>query len=57
VAGNQRQAMLISFFISLPVILPSGAITPLESMPPFFQDLSMLNPLRYYIVCLKGILI
>ncbi|HEY9867727.1 MAG TPA: ABC transporter permease [Candidatus Obscuribacterales bacterium] len=57
VAGNQRQAMLISFFISLPVILLSGAITPLESMPPFFQDLSMLNPLRYYIVCLKGILL
>lgn len=57
VAENQRQAMLISFFISLPVIQLSGALAPLESMPPFFQSLSLLNPLRYYIVCLKGVLL
>ncbi|MBY0357904.1 MAG: ABC transporter permease [Candidatus Obscuribacterales bacterium] len=57
VAENQRQAMLISFFISLPVIQLSGAIAPLESMPPFFQNLSLFNPLRYYIVCLKGVLL
>lgn len=57
VADNQRQAMLISFFISLPVILLSGAITPFESMPPLFQSLSIVNPLRYYIVCLRGVLL
>lgn len=57
VADNQRQAMLISFFISLPVIQLSGALAPLESMPRFFQTLSLLNPLRYYIVCLKGVLL
>lgn len=57
VSTNQRQAMLISFFINMPVIQLSGAISPLESMPPFFRDLSLLNPLRYYIVCLKGVLL
>lgn len=57
VSTNQRQAMLISFFITMPVIQLSGAISPLESMPPFFRDLSLLNPLRYYIVCLKGVLL
>src|SRR5262249_43161251 len=57
IASNQRQAMLISFFVNLPVIQLSGAIAPLESMPVFFQRLSLLNPLRYYIECLKGILL
>lgn len=57
ISSNQRQAMLISFFITMPVIQLSGALAPLESMPPFFRTLSLLNPLRYYIVCLKGVLL
>ncbi len=57
ISSNQRQAMLVSFFITMPVIQLSGALAPLESMPPFFLKLSMLNPLRYYIVCLKGVLL
>lgn len=57
ISSNQRQAMLISFFITMPVIQLSGALAPLESMPPFFRTLSLANPLRYYIVCLKGVLL
>jgi ABC-2 type transport system permease protein len=57
VSNNQRQSMLISFFITMPVIQLSGAIAPLEAMPEFFQQLSLLNPLRYYIQCLKGVLL
>lgn len=57
ISSNQRQAMLISFFITMPIIQLSGALSPLESMPPFFRNLSLLNPLRYYIVCLKGVLL
>lgn len=57
ISSNQRQAMLISFFITMPVIQLSGAVSPLESMPPFFRTLSLVNPLMYYIVCLKGVLL
>jgi ABC-2 type transport system permease protein len=57
ISSNQRQAMLISFFITMPVIQLSGALAPLESMPPFFLTMSVFNPLRYYIVCLKGVLL
>jgi ABC-2 type transport system permease protein len=57
ISSNQRQAMLISFFITMPVIQLSGALAPLESMPPLFLTLSLFNPLRYYIVCLKGVLL
>ncbi len=57
ISRNQRQAILTSFFINLPVIQLSGAVSPLQSMPLFFQYLSLLNPLRYYIVCIRSILL
>jgi ABC-2 type transport system permease protein len=57
ISANQIQALLISFFINLPVIMLSGAVAPLQSMPKFFQYVSLLNPLRYYIVCIRSILL
>ena len=56
-SNNQRQAILTSFFFNLPLIQLSGAIAPIQSMPAFFQYLSLLNPLRYYIVCIRSILL
>jgi ABC-2 type transport system permease protein len=57
VARNEQQVVLISFFINLPVIQLSGAIAPIESMPLFFQYLSLLDPLRYFIDITRGILL
>lgn len=54
---NQRQAQLTSFFINLPLIQLSGAIAPIESMPPVIQSLSQLNPLRHYIAMIRGIVL
>jgi ABC-2 type transport system permease protein len=48
-AQNQQQVVLISFFFNVPLIQLSGAIAPIESMPPVFQALSFLNPLRHYV--------
>ncbi|MGD9681951.1 MAG: ABC transporter permease [Candidatus Obscuribacterales bacterium] len=56
-SGNQRQALLTSFFINLPVIQLSGAIAPIESMPDLCRDLSYLDPLRYYVSSLRAILL
>jgi len=56
-AANQRQSLLTSFFINLPVIQLSGALTPVESMPDFWQNVSMLDPLRYYVSCVKAIML
>lgn len=56
-ARNKQQVILISFFINLPMIQLSGAIAPIESMPPFFQYLSQFNPLRHYIAIVRGILL
>lgn len=56
---TQQQAMFISFFFVMIFILMSGLFTPIESMPPWAQVISKLNPVTYFIdvmrmVVLKG---
>ncbi len=57
IARNQQQVVLTAFFINIPLIQLSGAIAPVESMPPFFRALSWLNPLRHFVQILRGILL
>jgi ABC-2 type transport system permease protein len=57
VSRTQAQVLLSSFFINLPMVQTSGAIAPIESMPPFFQLLSLANPLRHYIAIVRGMLL
>lgn len=54
---SQQQVVLTTFFINLPMVQLSGAIAPVETMPPFFQYLSLVNPLRHYIAIIRGILL
>jgi ABC-2 type transport system permease protein len=54
---NQIRTQLTAFFINLPLNTLSGTITPIESMPIFFQYLSWLNPLRHYVAIIRGILL
>ena len=56
-SANQRQSLLTSFFVNLPIIQLSGAITPLESMPPFWRAVSVMDPLRYYVSCVRSIML
>lgn len=56
-AVNQRQAIMTTFFVMLPVIQLSGALSPLESMPEFWQYVSLIDPLRFFISCVRGILL
>ncbi|MBD2196928.1 MULTISPECIES: ABC transporter permease [Calothrix] len=57
ICRTQQQVVLTSFFINLPLIQLSGAISPIESMPEFFKYLSLLDPLRHYIEIVRGILL
>ncbi len=54
---SQQQAQLIAFFINSPLILLSGAISPLTPLPSFMQWLSYLDPLRYFVEVCRGILL
>jgi ABC-2 type transport system permease protein len=52
-AATQQQVVLISIFTALPLMMLSGAFAPIESMPPFWQTLSQINPLRHYITIVR----
>jgi ABC-2 type transport system permease protein len=49
VVATMQQAMLFSFVLLMPFALLSGLATPLSSMPPVLQYVTLLNPLRYAI--------
>ena len=57
ICQSQQQVVLITFFTTLPMIQLSGAIAPIEAMPPFFKVLSWFNPLRHYITIVRGIIL
>ena len=52
---SQQQAQLLSFFVNPPITLLSGATSPLDNMPEFFQKLSYLDPLRYLVTIVRGV--
>lgn len=54
---SQQQVVLTTFFTTLPMVQLSGAIAPIETMPPFVQSLSWFNPLRHYIAIVRGIIL
>lgn len=57
ICRNQQQVVLFSFFINVPIIQLSGALTPIETMPVVFQYISLLNPLRFYVEIARGVLL
>jgi ABC-2 type transport system permease protein len=54
---NQRQAQLLSFFINIPLIQLSGSVVPFESMPQVLQQLANFDPLRYFTLMARSILL
>ena len=56
-AQSQQQAQLTAFFINPPLVLLSGATSPITAMPTFMQWLTYLDPMRYFIEVCRGILL
>jgi ABC-2 type transport system permease protein len=56
-AGNQLQAMQLTFFYFLPNILLSGFMFPFRGMPEWAQWLGSVLPLTYYNRLVRGILL
>jgi ABC-2 type transport system permease protein len=48
ISANQQQAFLGGFLFTLPAMLLSGIMTPVDSMPRWMQVLTYANPLRYF---------
>lgn len=55
VTKTQQQSMFLAWFFLVFIILMSGFFFPIENMPQWLQYLSLLDPLRYYTACLRGI--
>jgi ABC-2 type transport system permease protein len=55
VSRSQQQAQLLTFCVNPPITLLSGATSPIENMPEFFQKLSYFDPLRYLVNIVRGV--
>jgi ABC-2 type transport system permease protein len=55
VSQTQQQAMMTTFFFAFPAILLSGFMFPIANMPTVIQWLTYLNPLRYFLVVIRGV--
>lgn len=48
-SATQQQAMLGAFSFMLPAALLSGFMSPIDTMPPWLQPLTLLNPMRHFV--------
>lgn len=55
--SSQQQAQLMGFFVNPPLVLLSGATTPIEAMPGWLQPFTNLNPIRHFAAVSRGILL
>ncbi len=55
ISKTQQQAMMATFLFFAPAVLLSGLMFPIESMPWTVQFVTYLNPLRYFLVIIRGI--
>jgi ABC-2 type transport system permease protein len=53
---TQQQAMFVTFFILNVYLLMSGLFTPIDSMAPWVQKVTMINPVRHFVTISRAIL-
>ncbi len=54
-AKTLQESIMSTFFIAMPAVLLSGFVFPIANMPKIIQYITYINPLRYYIVIVRGI--
>ncbi len=54
---TQQQAMFISWFFVVIFILMSGLFTPIESMPKWAQQVTELNPVKYFVEIMRMVML
>jgi ABC-2 type transport system permease protein len=55
ISSTQQQAQISTFFFSMPAFILSGFVFPLENLPLWIQYLTYANPLRYFLVIIRGV--
>lgn len=54
-AVTQQQALLGGFLFLVPSIILSGFATPIANMPTWVQGFTLLNPMRYFLIIVRGV--
>jgi len=54
---TQQQAMFIAWFFVVIFILMSGLFTPIESMPEWAQNITLFNPIRYFVEIIRMVML
>jgi ABC-2 type transport system permease protein len=54
---TQQQAMFIAWFFMVIFILMSGLFTPIESMPKWAQNITLFNPIRYFVEIIRMVML
>ncbi|NOZ53831.1 MAG: ABC transporter permease [Gammaproteobacteria bacterium] len=57
IAVTQQQAILGAFLFLVPAVILSGFSTPIANMPEPVQWLTYLDPLRYFLVVVRGVML
>ncbi|MBC7791330.1 MAG: ABC transporter permease [Anaerolineae bacterium] len=57
ITRTQQQTMFVSFFVMMIFLLMSGLFTPLDSMPMWAQWLAELNPVKHFVLIMRGVLV
>ena len=52
---TQQQAMMTTFFVFFPAMLLSGFAFPIANMPEVVQWMTLVNPLRYFLVIVRSL--
>lgn len=52
---TQQQAILGAFIFMVPAVTLSGYAAPVENMPAWLQSLTWINPLKHFLITLKGL--
>lgn len=54
-AVTMQQGLLGAFLYMVPAVILSGFATPIANMPRVVQALTLLNPMRYFMVIVRGV--
>ena len=55
VSKTQQEAFMSMFLFFLPAMFLSGFMFPIEAMPKVFQYVTLLNPMRHFLIVVRGI--
>lgn len=55
ICTTQQQAVLGAFLFLVPAVILSGFATPIANMPDAVQALTYIDPLRYFLIVVRGV--